>query len=75
MPLSRASRQAQSKLANAVKAGAPEASLHRLRTEFAVERAKDALRAVPGQLDASEQATLHAVVDALPRQEPGGEQP
>lgn len=42
------SRLAQSRLANAVKAGADEETVLVLRTRFAASRAIDAVRAVPG---------------------------
>lgn len=72
--LSKTARRAQSRLANAAKAGAPEADLNHLRSAFAVERALDALRSIPGAISPDQRSALHAVVEALPRRERAGEQ-
>lgn len=70
--LSRTARRAQSALANAAKAKAPEPEIERLRTAFAVARAQDALNAIPGAPSSEQRARLHEAVDALRKTQGGG---
>lgn len=69
--LSKDSRRAQSRLANATKAGASPNDLSHLRTAFKVARAVDALRAIPAPLSAAERTVLHNAVDTLPHLDSG----
>lgn len=62
MPPSHAARIAQSRLANAVKSGLSDETVSALRTRFAVERAIDAIRAIPGTVGSDGQAALMKAV-------------
>lgn len=66
------SRLAQSRLANAVKAGADEETVLVLRTRFAASRAIDAVRAVPGLLNQEDHdALLRAIGEKSSRASTG----
>lgn len=65
LPLSLASRRAQSRLANAVRNRASADDVVRLRVEFYVARALDALNAIPSPITKTEQRSLHSAVDVL----------
>lgn len=67
------SRLAQSRLANAVKSSADEATVQGLRTRFTASRAVDAIQAIPGPLDVeSRDALLRAVDEKSPDSSTGG---
>lgn len=67
------SRLAQSRLANAVKAGADEDSVLGLRIRFAASRAVDAIQAIPGPLGVEDHdALLYALKKKSPDSSTGG---
>lgn len=73
MTPSSATRIAQSRLANAVKRGLSDETVSALRNRFAVERAIDAIRAIPNPLeDECRSALLNAIAERSSEPPQGG---